>query len=181
VTWRNLKRLERILSAVGRSSRYLLKKEDSRETLRSLLSDLGQSVDVSRVYIFRHERILDDEVISSQIMEWTAEGIEPESENPQLQNFPMIEGGFQRWVDTLERGDPVYGNVKEFPEGEQKILKPQGIKSILVVPLFIEKRWWGFVGFDDCVRRRKWMDEEIAALTTASRLIENVIISEDSS
>lgn len=181
ITWRNLKRLERILSAVGRSSRYLLRKEDSRETLRSLLSDLGQSVDVSRVYIFRHVRITDEEVISSQIMEWTSRGIESESDNPELQDFPMIDGGFQRWVDTLERGDPVYGNVNEFPEGEQKILKPQGIKSILVVPLFIERSWWGFVGFDDCVRKRKWMDEEIAALTTASRLIENVIVSKDSS
>ena len=35
------------------------------------------------------------------------------------------------------------------------------IKSILILPLFINDIFTGFIGFDDCTKERKWSEEEI--------------------
>jgi len=36
------------------------------------------------------------------------------------------------------------------------------------VPIFVEGAWWGFIGFDDCVKEREWSAAEIDALKAAA-------------
>ena len=63
----------------------------------------------------------------------------------------------------------MYGNVADFPEHERPFLGGTlGIRSMIIVPIFVEERWWGFIGFDDCVREREWSAAEIDALKAAA-------------
>jgi glycyl-tRNA synthetase len=39
---------------------------------------------------------------------------------------------------------------RQLGEEEKAILRPQNIKSILVVPLFVNANYYGFIGFDEC-------------------------------
>ena len=39
---------------------------------------------------------------------------------------------------------------------------------MILVPIFVEGSWWGFIGFDDCVKEREWSAAEIDALTAAA-------------
>ncbi|MFP3871049.1 MAG: sigma 54-interacting transcriptional regulator, partial [Syntrophobacteria bacterium] len=80
-------------------------------------------------------------------------------------------GGMGRWEGILSRGGIIEGHVKEFPPGEQKILTPQKIKSIVAVPIFIGACWWGFMGFDECRSEREWSRAEIKALKTSASAI----------
>ena len=43
-------------------------------------------------------------------------------------------------------------------------IQQQGIASLIVVPVFKHDRFWGFAGFDDWHRTRKWQPFEEAAL-----------------
>jgi PAS domain S-box-containing protein len=58
--------------------------------------------------------------------------------------------------------------VADFPEAERAVLEPQGILSILLVPIMLHRRCWGFVGFDDCTRGRSWSESEAALLRAAA-------------
>jgi len=39
---------------------------------------------------------------------------------------------------------------------------------MILVPIFVEGAWWGFIGFDDCVKEREWSAAEIDALKAAA-------------
>lgn len=139
--------------------------------LERALQLLGEAVGVSRVYVFENHPGLDGTLLTSQRYEWAAPGVTPQKDNQQLQNFPWVGGGFRRWVDRMSRGEPVFGLVEEFPPCEQELLRAQDIRSLAAVPIFVRGRWWGFVGFDDCVCPRRWTEEELSSLQLVSRVL----------
>ena len=71
------------------------------------------------------------------------------------------------------------GPMIEMPPALQKFLSPAGILSILVVPIFIDDQFWGFVGFDDCRTERVFTQEEESILRSAGILIVNAIIRDE--
>ncbi len=144
---------------------------DFRDRLPAHLGQLGAAAEVSRVYIFEDHAAETGDLITSQWMEWTAPGIKPQIDNPDLQALSLAEAGFSRWRTELEANRVIAGNVIDFPLGEQETLLPQSIVSLVVVPIFIGDRWWGFWGMDDCRSRRVWTAPEIEGLKTAAALL----------
>lgn len=165
-----LRRRGQILEAVADSAGQLLRAQDWSQCMAAVLSRLGQSLAVDRVYVFRNHWDPDGTLLTSQEHEWTAEGVIPQIDNPDLQNVPFVVGGFGRWVAALSKGNVIQGRVKEFPESEQAVLLPQEIRSLLAVPIFVNQQWWGFMGFDDCRTERVWETVEIDALRTATAI-----------
>ena len=65
-----------------------------------------------------------------------------------------------------------YKDIEDIPgEQEKEILRPQNIKSVLVVPLFVNNAFYGFMGFDECRYHRKWLDEDVDILKTTAQII----------
>ena len=56
-------------------------------------------------------------------------------------------------------------------EDERRLLEPQAIRSIAVVPLFVGADWWGVMGFDQCDRERDWSASEIDTLKAAAGIL----------
>jgi GAF domain-containing protein len=69
---------------------------------------------------------------------------------------------------VLGRGDLVHGHTRNLPESERPELQAEEILSIVVVPIFVEGEWWGFVGFDECLAEREWFVAEMDALKAAA-------------
>ncbi|MGQ9618777.1 MAG: PAS domain S-box protein [Candidatus Aminicenantia bacterium] len=176
---RDLKKRDEILTAIHFSAQHFLSSADFDESFKITLELLGKATGVSRAYIFENHRDEHGRLLTSQRYEWVAEGIEPQIDNPMLKNFSWMDMGFERQVEIFMRNEPVYGIVRDFPEDERKILESQGILSILVVPIFVDHDWWGFIGFDDCVSERKWSPLEIETLKLAARLIEGALKRKD--
>ena len=141
------------------------------KNIQELLARLGAASGVSRVYVFENHIGADGTLLTSQRYEWTAEGISLQADNPDVQNFPWEAGGMGRWVRIFRKGDIVQGHVKNFPASEQAVLVPQDIRSIVAVPIFVDNKWWGFIGFDECKEDREWSEAEIDALKTAGALL----------
>ncbi len=89
--------------------------------------------------------------------------MQPEIDNPELQNL-IYQEIIPRWYQTLSQEKPIVGLIKNFPQGERELLEPQGILSIIVVPIFIRDYFWGFAGFDGCHQERIWNESTRAAL-----------------
>jgi two-component system, sensor histidine kinase and response regulator len=159
---------ERLLTGVAEANNSLLNIRDYRESIQTSLEILGRSTQVDRVYIFQcHDDPSSGAHLSSQKWEWVAEGIEPEIDNPALQNL-SFDDFLPRWYHELSRGNEMAGLVKDFPALERSILEPQSILSIVIVPIAVRDVFWGYMGFDDCHRGHDWMPSEIAALKTVA-------------
>ncbi len=162
---------ESLLRGVALATNALLTIAELGAAVDQALEVLGQAISqVDRIYIFQNGSIsLNEEPgqaaepTMSQRWEWVNEGIEPEIDNPELQNLPYREF-FPRWYEEMKEGRAIYGRVEEFSPLERQILVPQGILSILVVPIQIQDQFWGFVGFDDCHEGHDWSETELSAL-----------------
>ncbi len=157
-----------ILKAVSFASEKFLQYSYGEKSVPEVLSQLGEATNVSRVYIFENSMDNNNNYHSTQIYEWVAEGIESQMDNPVLNDVDFRKLGFGRWVNNLSKGKIIYGLVRDFPEEERAALEPQDITSIVVVPIFCDKDWWGFIGFDDCKKQRIWNEAEIKALSAAA-------------
>jgi PAS domain S-box-containing protein len=125
------------------------------------LADIGQLFGADRAYLFLAS---DDGTVFDNTHEWCAPGVEPQREN--LQGLPI--GLVPWWSAEMFAGrDIVLGSLDELPpeaESERALLEPQGIQSLLALPMRWRGRFWGLAGFDHVVRRRQWLADEMAVL-----------------
>ena len=161
----------RILEAVGFAAKRFLAAADWADCLPAVLEQLGAAAEVSRTYVFENVQHADGRLAMSQRFEWCAPGVAPQIGSPELKNLPYDGPGTERLARTLPQGQPFGGLVRDLPAEERAVLEPQGIRSILVVPIFVQGRWWGFLGFDDCRSERGWSDPELESLTAAAGII----------
>ena len=168
-----LEKRDQLLQALTQVLYFLLDAKETEQTMEIVLAILGQSVEADRVYVFEN---YDDEVLGlhfcSQRAEWNSSASIARTENPELINV-SYSAGYQRWYDTLSGGKVLKGLVHQFPEGEKDILEVQRIQSILLIPILIEEKFWGYIGFNDCHSMRDWSDAEEGVLKAAASSIGN--------
>jgi PAS domain S-box-containing protein len=166
---RELQRRDAILEAVRfAAERFLSEAVGWEQSIKAVLKQLGEATGTSRVYVFENFVDEDSELWGSQRYEWVATGVPAQIDNSFMQAIPYRAAGYGRWTELLGRGEPVYGYTRELPQSEQQELREQGILSILVVPIFVEGKWWGQIGFDDCSEEREWSTAEVGALGAAA-------------
>ncbi len=155
--------------ALADCSKALLSGEETRKAFHGALGTLLQAVRTDRVYIFENIDCADQGLCCRQIFEVCADGVAPQIDNPDLLHVPYSQG--MEWLQTeLSKDCPVFGDVDFFPEPMRTVLREQDVLSILILPIFIGKTWYGFIGFDDTVRTRGWKREDVLLLTTAAEM-----------
>lgn len=155
--------------SISRFSEAILK--DTPDSIQIGLSSILESTKSSRIYIFRNFKDAQQVLYSQQIHEVCASGVQPEIDNPDLQAMPLIEGGFERWIDLLSQDKIINSLIDDLPPPEKEVLGMQDIKSILVIPIFVNKEWYGFIGFDDVFERHLWNEEDVSLLKTIAEII----------
>ncbi len=158
---------EDLLSSI---SLLAVEQNDLKVFLQKCVEKLGEAVEVSRVYLFEHNF---KTACVNNIHEWCASGIEAQIEN--LQEIPAQ--NLEWWTQSLEKDGLIsFSDVNDIPDDfTRETLQSQNIVSILVVPLFVNNAYFGFIGFDDCVNYKEWPDEDIRLLFSISRIISSVI------
>lgn len=167
---------EQMLSAISKATDELLSNRNLYEAISKSLELIGKAADVDRVYFF--ENSMDEKgrvLTSSQRFEWSSEGIEPQINNPELQDVPI--GFFGEFLDPLEKGEIFKAILSKMPDDSstRQFLENQNIKSILAIPIFNEKGFWGFTGYDECKFERHWSAAELSLLKSFANSISNAI------
>ncbi len=166
-----ISRKDKLLDAIARATALLIQGDDHEQSISSALKIIGLATKADRAYLFQNTDHPEYKLpLMSQIFEWTNEHTEPQIDNTDLQNLPY-ELAAPRWYEILSRGEAVSGVISEFPEPERSMLQAQGIQTILATPIFIDRHFWGFIGFDDCSNGREWPLVEQRILATAANTI----------
>ena len=138
--------------------------------LPETLQALAEALKAHRSYLFRLKE-QDGTWYASQVAEWAASDTAPQIQNPALQNLPMKETGYTRWLEAFPQNQAIAGPVHSFPEAERPLLEAQDIQSLLVVPIWVEEGLWGFLGVDDCQQERSFTPEETAFLRGVAEVL----------
>ena len=166
-----LRQSEAILAVVARLARQLLETTDWRQQIQTVLAQLGEASRATHVYIFENHLRADGELLTSQRYEWVMPGFPPEIDDPRLQNTLVHQPELDDWYDSLVRGEPFYSSSQSFSTYWSGSLSERGIKTLLDVPIFVNGRWWGIIGFDDCVNELAWSNVQINALQAAAGIL----------
>lgn len=165
-----------LLAASAQVSQILFSEQRLDKAINESLFIIGNASLQDRVYIFEcHTEASTGERLVSQRYEWVQAGISQQIDNPELQNVPLGQLA-PRWFEFFDRGEAIQGPIKDFPEPEREILESQGIVSLLAVPIIIERKLWGFLGFDNCHVEYEWGEGERSVLMTTSSLFAQCII-----
>ncbi|MGM0623874.1 MAG: ATP-binding protein [Campylobacterota bacterium] len=139
---------------------------------------LLKKLEADRLYIFKNDT-LGDKTVTSQIFEVTTDNATCQKDNPYLENACYEKLGLHRWLDRFNSNKNIQGDIKNFPESEKKILQPRHIKSILVIPIFYNKKLWGFIGLDACAKERKWTSVDKFVLHAIANAYLSVLMHEE--
>lgn len=143
---------------------------DFESNTKEAVRIIGKHTGASRVYIFEDST---DGLTTSNTYEWCNQGIEPQIND--LQQIPYTE--IPSWKRILNEEGIVYSErINDLPHDIKGVLEPQGIKSIIVLPLIESGRIFGFIGFDECDSNHKWSKSEIELLRTISSIISTAFL-----
>ncbi|MEL6131954.1 MAG: ATP-binding protein [Bacteroidota bacterium] len=140
------------------------------DSIDDALGRIGQFARVDRSYIFS---VSEDGQYFSNTHEWCGGDIEPQIQH--LQGIPLA--SFP-WGGELLRDVFRVEDVSALPkeaEAERDFLAMQGIQSVLIVPMYIEQRWIGFMGFDSVKKRRLFTQEDETLLQLVGQVFANAI------
>ncbi len=166
----SLAKRDRYLTALVEVQRQLLAAPVNQDVYQQILTILAPIADANRIYVFENHYDKSGQFLSSQRAEWCAPEIEPQLNNPALQNVSYYDI-VPRWMDVLAKGGIINGIVADFPESERSVLEPQGILSLLALPLIVNGEFFGFIGFDNCVEAKQWQPLEEGLLSSAAAAI----------
>lgn len=144
--------------------------DSSDMAVDKLLALAGEQNAIDRVYIFAYDFISHT---MSNTHEWCANGVTPEKDK--LQDIPM--DLFTSWVKTHEKGEILtVPDVSKLDQQDvlRQMLEPQGIKTLITVPMVLEGECLGFVGFDSVKTVKDWSKEEITLLVLLADMLCNV-------
>jgi PAS domain S-box-containing protein len=108
--------------------------------------------------------------------EWCAEGIDPMI--GELGDVPT-EGLEDDWIGVHLRGEIVHvPDVSMLPADSalRGILEPQGIITLVAVPMTYEGQCLGFVGFDSVRKQKDWAQKDLTLLRMLAELFTNAEI-----
>jgi PAS domain S-box-containing protein len=134
------------------------------------LAQLGRAADVSRCYIFANHADAQGRLVADQRFEWCAPGTSAQINNPDMQSMQYSDD-LVRVADTLKSGRDFFCNAADLSPSERRLLDPQEVVSLLLVPIIVRGAWWGFIGFDECRRPREWDLTEREALRVAAGIL----------
>ncbi|HMP74483.1 MAG TPA: ATP-binding protein, partial [Kiritimatiellia bacterium] len=151
-----------LLRAVAEAASILNTSASLEQGILQALGLISETLSVDRAYIFANGTNAQGQLTMSQRYEWCRSGVPPQANNPALQNQPY--DSFPGLADTLLSHRTHASDIVDLPPAERDFLLAQGVVSILIVPIHVESRWWGFIGFDDCSEHRLWTSLEINIL-----------------
>jgi len=148
--------------------------EKLETTFQRIVEMLLASVNVSRVYIFENYESGNDGLCTRQITEATMPGIEPVINHPDLAylQYKKLPRGILKNLSSIK---PYLAIRKKFTSEEKDLFDFQGILSILNIPIYVNNKFWGFIGFDDCLQERIWKNADILLLKTIADLMGHFI------
>lgn len=140
------------------------------ESIGRALGEIGSFVQADRAYIFSYDLLAHT---ATNTHEWCGEGIEPAIDQLQDLSMDLV----PNWVEAhLQQQNFEVPHVQALPPGPlREILEPQGIQSLIALPMNANDQLLGFVGFDSVHTTHTYTPEEVALLKLFAEMLVNVL------
>lgn len=142
---------------------------DVSSATTAALETMGRGIGADRVYVFDYDF---SRGVAVNSFEWCAPGIEPQID--ELQSVPLE--AIAEGVEHHRRGEAHFiADVDALPPGSMRdVLEPQGIRTLLTVPLMSRGLCTGAVGFDFVRSHHPFFPDERSLLAVFAEVLVNL-------
>ena len=159
-----LRHRDQMLSALAEATGHLAIEPDTWIGLNKAIEILGQKTEVDRVYIFQNSTKTDG-VYCSLKVEWNSGVAEPQIQNPNLQDFPYAAAPSLYKKLSEKKSFIKHVRLVEDEDFRNTLLKRK-IKSLIITPIQVQNKFWGFIGIDECKEEREITQAEFSILNS---------------
>ena len=179
---REIKKRDEVLFAVSSAVEWLLRisrtectapsepRDFNTSDIRNILEPIGLALDAGAIGIFKTTHEPDGTETIRLTYEWGCPAYASCIYKPELKQFTYAGLGLSRWQNLLMKGEVIPATLSTLPEGEKKLFSLLGVRSGVILPIFIRDSLWGFIGFFDLEERTRSADEVEALRITANLL-----------
>ncbi|MDR0442093.1 MAG: cache domain-containing protein [Treponema sp.] len=174
-----IKHRDTLLGAGNRLAASLLSAAENEKFENSLLSGveyIGVCMDVDRVQIWQNETI-NGSLSFVHKYQWLSDVGRQKVAVPIGLNFPYT--AIPEWKELFLNGGHINAPLSALPQGERGFLDLYEMKSIVIIPMFLHDKFWGFFSLDDCVNERTFSGDEIDILRSAGLMMINALLRQE--
>lgn len=169
-TREQIKKTESLLRTANQGAEVLLTDPDFERSMFSFLELVSEAFNYQRAFLLAS---VEEEGKEKMVLryEWWEK-----SHEPLAGLIPGIVKGynsrvFSAWKDNMKRDRILRLNEDEFGAKEKRILKSLGFRSVTLLPIFIEDRFYGLLGFVDTRHQRDWQDQGEAIFRNIANVV----------
>jgi PAS domain-containing protein len=160
----DLQQKDKLLSAVAYSTELLLSNDNLIKAIKKGFERICQNVAADFAFLFKNSKDENGVLFSSLVTGWTTTFFS-QADKDQW-NTVRVDTVPAEIANKLSQGQIFTALVRLLSDSPIKnLLNSNGIKSVLAIPVMVKNKFWGLIGFDDCVQERIWNDSEKSILT----------------
>ena len=168
-------RRDKVLNTANRIAGVLLQSEidDFDMGINQCLEMIGKEIEIDRICIWQNS-VVDNRLYCTQIYEWTENS--DSQINKDITREVSYDDVIPGWEEILSSGRCINSLVRDLSEAEQKQLSMQNIKSLCVIPIFVQSQFWGYLGIDNCHEEALFNEFELDILRSCGLMIANALL-----
>ncbi len=159
-----IQRQENILHTINQMAHNFLQKSNWREALTQELTNLKEASEISSIFIYKN-KLENKELVAHQLFYL--------NDNKEAKTKKVIsykKDHLMRWKNQLEKDEHVNGCKNDYDKSKKKLLDIFKINSLLILPIFVQDKWWGFLGIGD-EEEKTLPSSHVEMLSTSASII----------
>lgn len=168
-----LRKRDALLHAVAVSAGELVSASSLDEAMPKALELVCKTLQIERMTVLEGAKSDSEAPVLRYI--WQSEDVKFRLDKEFFEKFGPASPAILEWLAPLSKGETVLSNLREATGDLKDMLDGLGSQAVMIIPIMIDGKYWGQMGFEACTAERLWADFEIEILQTLGELIANSI------
>lgn len=154
----------KLIETIAFVNSNLLQHQKFLEVMKTCFKVVGEVANAHSVYYFELVKNENNRKFFHKRLEWSSDGKRSITEDEMYPRSLL-----KQFLPELLLNNYSSGVTETLENSAFKdLLQNLNVKSFLLFPLFVQKKLYGIIGFDDCTDGRVWTEDEISFLKTIS-------------
>ncbi|MFT5310409.1 MAG: PAS domain S-box-containing protein [Bacteroidia bacterium] len=157
---KSLRRKEKMLQSIAEATDELLSNQNVNEAISNSLGIIGASVEIGRVCFY--EKHVDQNNSSKIVLhsEWKSVLVKEVEEDvvSKVMFLSQMKTAAKRLTSRLPY-EAIFADLNE-DDPLKMFMAHKGVKSMMIVPVFVNDQFHGILNFKDCNNERRWSSDE---------------------
>lgn len=166
---------DRLLTATNEAATTLLTENNYEAALAAALKQLSEVIGAEQVVLFEKDNIDEVGAIFSERVSWSTDKNKLELDRKAFRNIDLRHLRFGEQLNAIAETSSLALDTTQADLPGRSYFEKNGIQSALLIPILLNGKIWGIVGFEYVKAHASWNTIETAILTNFSSSLGGIV------